>query len=76
MSNQVENLMPAKIKKVINKKDVVTDIMSTVFSQSDQEKTIMNSQLGFLEDNNHIKPASTIKKIKTSVGGWVTKKLL
>ncbi len=76
VSNQVENMIPAKIKKAINKQDVVTDIMSTVFSISDQEKTIMNSNLGFLNDNNHIKAASTIKVIKNSVTGWVKKKLL
>jgi hypothetical protein len=75
VANLVKNLITSK-NKTIDSKNVIIEILTSLFSISDQEKTILEKQIDFLESNGHLKVASLKKKVKTFVTSWVTKKIL
>jgi hypothetical protein len=76
ISNLIENMIPKNTKKTLDKPSTIIDIMSTLFSLNDQDKSILSQSITFLMNNKHIKTSSTIKTVRRSVGGWITKKLL
>ncbi len=68
----MKNLISSK-NKTIDIKSIIIEILTSVFSISDQEKTILEKQIDFLESNGHLKIASMTKIVKTFVTSWVTK---
>jgi uncharacterized membrane protein YheB (UPF0754 family) len=76
ISNLIENMIPNKTKKTLDKPSTIIDIMSSLFSLSDQDKSILSQSITFLMNNKHVKTSSMMKIVTTSVGGWIKKKIL
>ena len=75
--NIVENMVSKKNKKAkqpINKKQLVVDALSSVFSYSEQEKDLINSLIDFLFTNDMIKRLPFHKLAKNLFISFVNQK--
>lgn len=72
----IENEIKQNKTKSINKKEIVIDILNTLFNISDDEKELFGKNIEFLHSNNLIKKISDCEKLGHSVLNWINKKLL
>jgi Rps23 Pro-64 3,4-dihydroxylase Tpa1-like proline 4-hydroxylase len=74
--NLIENATKDKNVKKFNKKDFVINVMSELFTLSENDKKILGDQIEFLKANGKIKRVGYIKILRTYFYGWAKRKLL
>ena len=71
--NIVENYVKSgnsKKKNPVDKKKLVVDALSVVYSHSEQEKLLINSLIDFLFNNDQIKKSSWFRLGKNLLWNW------
>jgi len=79
VANIVENMVSKKNKKSkqpIDKKQLVVDALSAVFSYSEPEKDLIVSLISYLFNNDQIKRIGIYKLTKNYFVSWTSKKSL
>ena len=64
------------IKTPEEKKALVKQVLTEVFSLTPSEIPIIDQHMSYLIDTKKIKPISTFKYVTKSVGNWFAKKIL
>ena len=72
--NCVENIITKK--DGCNKKDIVIEVLKTVFNLNDVETKLLSSTIECFWSNNMIVNMKRIEKVSKIVGGWFYRKFL
>jgi len=74
VANIVENYVSKGNKKKVDKKQLVIDALSKVFTYNEDEKKLVGSLIDFLHNNNKIKRQAYITLAKNFVLGYIKAK--
>ncbi len=74
--NVIENIITKHDAKTIKKSDLCVKILTNIFNLQDNEVGAIEKQIIFLSNNKAIKKIKLSKKIISSIGNWVTRKIL
>ncbi len=74
--NVIENVITKHDTKTIKKSELCIKILTNIFNLQENEIEAIQKQIIFLSNNKAIKKMKLSKKIISSIGNWITRKIL